>query len=86
MALTITNLSKTYPNGVRALKNLSLIAATDEELRALESEFHVVSSHLVGGQHEIRVFAAASPGQGFHAVPVELEDVYFLNLSRHANN
>ena len=24
MALTITNLSKTYPNGVRALKNVSL--------------------------------------------------------------
>ena len=24
MALTITNLSKTYPNGVKALKNLSL--------------------------------------------------------------
>jgi len=24
MALTITGLSKTYPNGVRALKNLSL--------------------------------------------------------------
>ncbi len=64
----------------------SKVVATDEELRAIESELQVVSTHLVGGQHEIRVFAAASPGSGFHAVSSGLEDVYFLNLSRHAVN
>ncbi len=62
----------------------SRVVATDDELRALETELHVVSAHLVGGQHEIRVFAAANPGAGFHAVPSGLEDVYFLNLARRA--
>jgi hypothetical protein len=41
---------------------------------------------LTGGQHEIRVFAPSLPGPGFHAVPSELEDVYFLQLARHAKN
>jgi ABC-2 type transport system ATP-binding protein len=62
----------------------SRVVATDEELRVLENEVHIVSTHLVGGQHEIRVFAPSAPGQGFHAVASDLEDVYFLNLSRHS--
>jgi hypothetical protein len=44
-----------------------------------------VSTHLVGGQHEIRVFAASSPGEGFQAAPPELADVYFLSVSRHTH-
>lgn len=64
----------------------SRIAATDDELRALEGELHVISTHLSGGQHEIRVFASSSPGAGFQGVPAELEDVYFLHLSRHTRN
>ena len=64
----------------------SRIAATDDELRALESEHQVISTHLAGGQHEVRVFSASSPGAGFRAVPSVLEDVYFLQLVRHAKN
>jgi len=64
----------------------SLLVATDDELHALETEHHVISTHLSGGQHEVRVFASSSPGSGFQAVPAALEDVYFLNLSRHAKN
>ena len=64
----------------------SRIVATDDELRSVESEFQVISTHLIGGQHEIRVFAPASPATGFHPVSAGLEDVYFLNLSRHARN
>jgi len=64
----------------------SRIVASDDELRTLESELQVISTHLVGGQHEIRVFAPTQPDGGFHAIPAELEDVYFLNLSRHAKN
>jgi ABC-2 type transport system ATP-binding protein len=64
----------------------SRIVETDDELRALESQFHVVSTHLTGGKHEIRVFAPSAPGGGFQAVPSELEDVYFLQLARHARN
>lgn len=63
----------------------SRIVATDKELRALENEIHIISTHLSGGQHEIRVFAPSSPGVGFKAVPAELEDIYFLHLSPHSN-
>lgn len=62
----------------------SRVVSTDEELRALEGSLRIVSTHLVGGQHEIRVFAPSSPGDGFRSVSSGLEDVYFLNLSRHA--
>ena len=59
----------------------SKLLATDDELRALESELTVISTHLVGGQHEIRVFADTIPGPGFRPVPSGLEDVYFLELA-----
>ncbi|HUA21717.1 MAG TPA: ABC transporter ATP-binding protein [Bryobacteraceae bacterium] len=64
----------------------SRVVTSDDELRGLESEFQVLSTHLAGGQHEIRVFSPASPAAGFHAVPSELQDVYFLQLARHAKN
>jgi ABC-type multidrug transport system ATPase subunit len=64
----------------------SRVVATDEELRALEGQMKIISTHLVGGQHEIRVFSADSPGAGFRAVPSGLEDVYFLNLARHTRH
>ena len=62
----------------------SKVVATDDELRALESELRVISSHLVAGQHEIRVYADSSPGEGFRSIDSGLEDVYFLNLSNQA--
>ena len=65
----------------------SRVVATDDELRSLESELHIISTHLVGGQHEIRAFAPTSPGAGFRSVSSGLEDVYFLNLFPfHASN
>jgi ABC-2 type transport system ATP-binding protein len=64
----------------------SRIVATDDELRSLESQLRIVSTHLVAGQHEIRVFAPSSPGTAFQAVPAGLEDVYFLSLSRLTHN
>jgi ABC-2 type transport system ATP-binding protein len=60
----------------------SKVVATEDEVRAIEAQLHVISTHLVGGQHEIRVHAEASPGNGFVAVESDLEDVYFLNLSQ----
>jgi ABC-type multidrug transport system ATPase subunit len=64
----------------------SRVLSNDDELRAIEAELKVVSSHLVAGQHEIRVFAPTPPGAGFRAVSSGLEDVYFLNVSRQAQN
>ena len=62
----------------------SKIVLTDDELRALETELRVISSHLIAGQHEIRVYADGSPGDGFRPVDAGLEDVYFLNLANPA--
>jgi ABC-type multidrug transport system ATPase subunit len=64
----------------------SRIVATDDELRALEASLTIVSTHLIGGQHEIRAFAPSSPGAGFKAVAAGLEDVYFLNLQHRSKH
>jgi ABC-2 type transport system ATP-binding protein len=64
----------------------SKIVATDDELRSLESSLTVISTHLVGGLHEVRIYAESSPGEGFRPVESGLEDVYFLNLASHAKN
>lgn len=75
------------PNDTLAALNgkiWSKVVASDDELRALETQLHVISTHLVGGQHEIRVYADTSPGGGFRPVDSGLEDVYFLNLSQQA--
>jgi ABC-2 type transport system ATP-binding protein len=64
----------------------SRVVATDDELRVLETQLNIVSTHLVGGQHEIRVFSPGSPGAGFRAASSDLEDVYFLNLARHSKH
>jgi ABC-type multidrug transport system ATPase subunit len=73
------------PNDTLAALNgkiWSKVVATDDEVRTIETQLHVISTHLVGGQHEIRVYADSSPGEGFHSVESDLEDVYFLNLSQ----
>jgi ABC-2 type transport system ATP-binding protein len=62
----------------------SRVVTTDDELRALETQLRVISSHLIAGQHEIRVYADGSPGDGFRPVDAGLEDVYFLNLANPA--
>lgn len=64
----------------------SRVVASDYELRTLESQMHLISTHLVGGQHEVRVYADSSPGAGFRAVDSDLEDVYFLHLAQPAKN
>jgi len=64
----------------------SKVVRSDDELRALETQMQVLSSHLAGGQHVIRVYAESRPSEGFEPVESELEDVYFLNLTRHARN
>lgn len=61
----------------------SRVVGSDAELKELETQMQVISTHLVSGQHEIRVFCPTSPGAGFTQVPSDLEDVYFLNLSQH---
>jgi ABC-2 type transport system ATP-binding protein len=64
----------------------SKVVSSDGELSALESQMHVISTHLIAGQHEVRVYSEPNPGDGFQPVSSELEDVYFFNLSRQARN
>jgi len=64
----------------------SRVVSSDDELRTLESQMHLISTHLVGGQHEVRVYADSSPGAGFRAVDSDLEDVYFLHLAQPVKN
>ncbi len=64
----------------------SKVVSTDDELRALEGSLKVISTHLVGGLHEVRIYADANPGEGFMPVDSGLEDVYFLNLANQAKN
>jgi ABC-2 type transport system ATP-binding protein len=62
------------------------IVATDAEREALEEDLHVISTHLVGGLHEVRVYAAGSPGANFVPAEGNLEDVYFFNLTATERN
>jgi len=62
------------------------IVKTDAEREAIEKSFHVISTHLVGGLHAVRVYSESSPGDGFTPIDADLEDVYFLTLSRHERN
>jgi ABC-2 type transport system ATP-binding protein len=62
------------------------VVATDAEREAIEKTFHVVSAHLMGGLHEVRVYSETSPGDGFVAAETDLEDVYFFNLTKHQKN
>jgi ABC-2 type transport system ATP-binding protein len=64
----------------------SKVASSDDELKALETNLQVISTHLIAGQHEVRVFADSDPGEGFKPSESDLEDVYFLSLARHAKN
>lgn len=60
--------------------------SNEAEMAKLEAEHHVISTHLVAGRTELRIFAQDDPGEGFHPVDADLEDVYFLSLSRHGKN
>ena len=64
----------------------SKVAGSDEELKVLESQMQVVSTHLIAGQHEVRIYSDSNPGDGFNPVDSELEDVYFLSLANKASN
>jgi ABC-type multidrug transport system ATPase subunit len=89
MSLTITGLSKVYPKGVQALKNISLAIGNHMFGQlgpngAGKSTLMRTIATLQEPDSEIRVYADGSPGDGFGAVDAGLEDVYFLNLSKPA--
>jgi ABC-type multidrug transport system ATPase subunit len=54
------------------------------ELPAYEAAHTVLSTRLVAGFPVIHVLSDSAPGDGFAAVPADLEDVYFGELRRAA--
>lgn len=62
------------------------IVVTDAERESIEKSFPVISTHLIGGLHEVRVYSETAPGDGFAPADAGLEDVYFHNLMRHRTN
>jgi ABC-type multidrug transport system ATPase subunit len=52
------------------------------ELPLHQEQFCVISSHLVAGRTQIRVYSDTMPNESFAATEANLEDVYFMKLSR----
>ena len=69
---------------IQALQNRiwKKVVAGEAEREAIAKTLTVISTHLVGGQDEVRVYSESSPGDGFTPVEANLEDVYFFHLKR----
>jgi ABC-type multidrug transport system ATPase subunit len=52
------------------------------ELAANQQSWRVVSSHLVSGKTQIRVYSETPPDASFLPTEATLEDVYFMKLNR----
>ena len=52
------------------------------ELAQYESQFHVISTHLVAGKTVIHVVNETQPDSTFVEVAPDLEDVYFSTLKK----
>jgi ABC-2 type transport system ATP-binding protein len=64
----------------------SKVVATETERESIEKNFNVISTHLIGGLHEVRVYSETSPGDGFVPAEEDLQDVYFYHLAQHQKN
>lgn len=53
---------------------------TKAEVADYQQQYQVISSHLYAGQTRIHVLSQDKPGDGFQAVAVSLEDVYFSTV------
>lgn len=53
---------------------------TKAEVADYQQQYQVISSHLYAGQTRIHVLSHDHPGDGFQAVAVSLEDVYFSTV------
>lgn len=64
----------------------SKVVATETERESIEKNFHLISTHLIGGLHEVRVYSETAPGDGFLPAEEGLQDVYFHQLAQHQSN
>ena len=70
MHLAIRGVSRTYPNGVRALRDV-------------ERGHPVIRAKLQPGRTLAHVYAGSSPGPGFEPAEPGLGDVYFSVMAGH---
>ncbi len=52
------------------------------ELDDFRDKYSVISTKLLEGRLSLRIESDENPGEGFEAVPADLEDVYFSNISK----
>jgi hypothetical protein len=57
-------------------------AVEKSDLDQYRKDFHVISTKLLEGRLSLRIQSETAPGNGFIAVPAELEDVYFSFISQ----
>jgi ABC-type multidrug transport system ATPase subunit len=55
-------------------------------LHAIEQQYAVISTKLLGGQTVVHVYSKQDPGNGFEHVEADLEDVYFCTMAGHSIN
>ncbi|MDP5171392.1 MAG: ABC transporter ATP-binding protein [Bacteroidia bacterium] len=51
-----------------------------DELKDTKEALNVISDKLIAGQPNVHVYSDVDPGNGFHAVVPDLEDVYFAHI------
>jgi hypothetical protein len=57
-----------------------------EELESYQASHKTLSTHLIAGKTEIRVFCEDQPDASFQPVEADLEDVYFLKINHGPQN
>ena len=57
-------------------------AIEKSDLEKYRKDYHVISTKLIEGKLSLRIESDEDPGNGFEAVPADLEDVYFSFISR----
>jgi len=55
-------------------------SVSEAALPDYQRQFQVLSTRLVGGQPQIKVYAVSQPEAGFERIAPDLEDLYFLQL------
>jgi ABC-2 type transport system ATP-binding protein len=53
------------------------------EVEEYEKQFKVISTKLIAGRPTIHIYSEEAPGDGFHPVAADLEDVFFSAIHGH---
>jgi ABC-type multidrug transport system ATPase subunit len=70
-------------DGLAAVQGMIYQKAVEKsDLDQYRKDFHVISTKLLEGRLSLRIQSETAPGNGFVAVPAELEDVYFSFISQ----